>query len=359
MARQLLIVGDIHGCYDELRALLDAAGVADDDEIIALGDIVDRGPASPQVLAFFRTRPMAQSIMGNHERKHVRSFRGEIQPALSQRITRQQIGEADYPAAVAQMAAFATGLELPEAILVHAFWEPGVPLEHQRESVVVGTLSGEAYLARTYPRPWYELYDGDKPIVVGHLDYLRTGHPLVYRDRVYGLDTSCCRGGALTGLLLPAFRMVSVPSRADYWGEARHRHETETGEGAARAEARLGEHVREALLAGNLPELLAALPAARRARAAAVADAIEADVAAREAQARSAFAELAPTSDSGARRNFARAAEARYPRERALLFALLDGRPLRPLLLRTVDLANLGLLTAAATQGATDVEDDR
>ena len=51
MARQHLVVGDIHGCYDELQALLDAAGVADDDEIIALGDVVDRGPASPQVLS--------------------------------------------------------------------------------------------------------------------------------------------------------------------------------------------------------------------------------------------------------------------------------------------------------------------
>ncbi len=40
---QHLIVGDIHGCFDELQDLLQAAGLAPDDQIIALGDIVDRG----------------------------------------------------------------------------------------------------------------------------------------------------------------------------------------------------------------------------------------------------------------------------------------------------------------------------
>ncbi|TVS11508.1 MAG: hypothetical protein EA424_23705 [Planctomycetaceae bacterium] len=41
---QHLIIGDIHGCFDELQDLLQAAGLASDDQIIALGDIVDRGP---------------------------------------------------------------------------------------------------------------------------------------------------------------------------------------------------------------------------------------------------------------------------------------------------------------------------
>ena len=108
-------------------------------------------------------------------------------------------------------------------MLVHAFFEPGVPLEAQRETVIVGTLSGEAYLSRTYDRPWYELYDGSKPIVVGHRDYLGTGQPFVYRDRVFGIDTGCYRGGALTGLLLPAFRLLSTPSPHHYWAQTRAR----------------------------------------------------------------------------------------------------------------------------------------
>ena len=49
----------------------------------------------------------------------------------------------------------------------------------------------------------------------------RDGQPPVYQDRVYGLDTGCCTGGRLTGLLLPDFRFLSVPSRANYWEQVR------------------------------------------------------------------------------------------------------------------------------------------
>jgi len=216
-----LIIGDIHGCYAELLELLDRAGLSDQDEIIAIGDIVDRGPDSPRVLAFFREHPRARSIQGNHERKHVRSWRGEVMPALSQRITRQQVGEEAYPDAAAFMDALPRFLELPEAILAHGFWEPGLSVAEQREVVIVGTMTGERYLRERYVRPWYELYNGEKPLIVGHLDYLGTGQPLIYRDRVFGLDTGCCCGGSLTGLILPEWKFVSVRSRTNHWQQVK------------------------------------------------------------------------------------------------------------------------------------------
>lgn len=222
-----LIVGDIHGCFVELQELLDKAGLGDNDEIIALGDIVDRGPDSPRVLDWFKETPQARSLMGNHERKHVRSFRGEILPALSQVITREQLGAA-YAGAIEFMQTLPRCLELTDALLVHGFFEPDVPLEQQRDTVVIGTLSGEKHLTQTYPRPWYELYRGEKRLIVGHRDYLGTGEPFIYQDRVFGLDTGCYHGGSLTGLLLPNFRIVSVPSRQDYWTALKSKYQTKT-----------------------------------------------------------------------------------------------------------------------------------
>lgn len=211
-----LIIGDIHGCFAELQDLLGKAGIAAGDEIIAIGDIVDRGPDTPRVLEFFRATRDARSIMGNHERKHVRSFRGEIPPALSQTIARQQIGEAAYPDACAFMDGFPRFLEMPDALLVHGFFEPGKPVASQKETVIVGTLSGQFEVERVCSGPWYEAYDGAKPLIVGHHDYLRTGQPLVHKDRVFAIDTGCCTGGTLTGLVLPDFQIVSVPSRKNY-----------------------------------------------------------------------------------------------------------------------------------------------
>lgn len=214
-----ILIGDIHGCYDELQALLDIAGLSGDDEIIALGDIVDRGPATPQVLEFFQTQPNARSIMGNHERKHLRSFRGETKAARSQIISRAQLGK-NYPAWLKFIEVFPRGLELDEAILVHGFWEPGKSLTQQNDMVIIGTMGGEKIVTKACGDKWYEHYDGDKPLIVGHHDYLRNGQPLIYRDKVFCLDTGCCTGKALTGIILPDFRIVSVPSRANYWRQA-------------------------------------------------------------------------------------------------------------------------------------------
>jgi len=74
---QTLVVGDIHGCYVELLTLLDKAGLGDEDAIISVGDFVDVGPETPQVLKFFQEQKNAQALMGNHERKHVRGNRGK------------------------------------------------------------------------------------------------------------------------------------------------------------------------------------------------------------------------------------------------------------------------------------------
>lgn len=211
-----LLIGDIHGCFAELQDLLDKAGLAAQDQVIALGDVVDRGPETPQVAAFFRQQPHALTLMGNHERKHIRWARGEVRPASSQIISRGQFGEA-YSDALAWMRTLPIYLELPEAILVHGYLEPGLPLEAQAETVVCGTMGGEHRLASHYARPWYELYAGPKPVVVGHHDYLRNGQAFVYQERVFGLDTSCVHGKSLTGLILPDFKLVSAPSRGDHW----------------------------------------------------------------------------------------------------------------------------------------------
>jgi serine/threonine protein phosphatase 1 len=217
---QTLIVGDIHGCYVELQALLDKAGLAESDSIIAAGDMVDRGPETPQVVNFFRSMSNARGVMGNHERKHVRFARHELRLANSQKISRQQLGD-EYPAALAWMEGLPYFFEFPEALIIHGYLEPGVPLESQELSVLSGTMGGEKLLRERYDRPWYELYDDQKPVIVGHQNYTGTDQPFIFRDKVFGLDTDCVHGKSLTGLLLPSFRLISVPSRGNLWMHVR------------------------------------------------------------------------------------------------------------------------------------------
>lgn len=221
---QTLVIGDIHSCYIELQALLEKAGLNDGDSILAVGDIIDRGPETPQVLEFFQQAPNARVLMGNHERKHVRAARHEVKLSISQQISRQQLGSA-YTEAVTWMGILPLFIELAEAVVVHGYLEPGIPLAQQNPSVVCGTMGGDKILRERYDRPWYEMYAGDKPVIVGHHNYTKTDQPFVYKDKVFGLDTDCVHGKPLTGLLLPAFRFVSVPSRGNLWAQVRRTYQ--------------------------------------------------------------------------------------------------------------------------------------
>jgi hypothetical protein len=217
---QTLVIGDIHGCYVELQALLEKAGLSETDSILAVGDIVDRGPETPQVLNFFQQTPNVRTLMGNHERKHVRAARHEVKLSMSQVISREQLGPA-YPAALDWMGALPLYIELPEAVLAHGYLEPGLPLDQQNPSVLCGTMGGDKILRERYDRPWYELYTGDKPVIVGHYNYSHSDRPFIHQDKIFGLDTDCVTGHVLTGLLLPSFQFVSVPSRGSLWAETR------------------------------------------------------------------------------------------------------------------------------------------
>jgi serine/threonine protein phosphatase 1 len=209
-----VIVGDIHGCYDELVQLLDVAHVRDDDLLISVGDVVDRGPRPLEVIELFRSRARSLVLMGNHERKHVREVF-----SYAQRITRLQLG-THYAECVAWMKALPYYHETPEIRVVHAAMVPVIPLADQDEDVLAGTTSGDHKLAARFAEGfWHERYRDAIPIVFGH--HVVGRDPLVTPNRVYGIDTGACHGGRLTALSVPDFTLYGVDARADYWAIAK------------------------------------------------------------------------------------------------------------------------------------------
>lgn len=211
---QTLIIGDIHGCHAELLDLLDRAAIGSDDLVVSVGDLVDRGPDPGPVLDLFRDRPGSLAIMGNHERKHVRGVL-----SYSQQVTRAQLGDR-YDDDVRWLSGLPYHWERPDIRVVHWGLYPGVPLDDVPEDVRAGTTSGDARLREKFgERPWYEFYEDDVPVAFGHA--VVGAEPLILKDRIYGLDTGACHGMRLTGLLLPSFKIVSVPARADHWVHVR------------------------------------------------------------------------------------------------------------------------------------------
>lgn len=216
-AAATLVVGDIHGCFDELIALIELAGLREHDHLIAVGDLVDRGPKSREVVEFFASHPERRhSVRGNHENKHLVS-RGRNIPSNAGRILRKQTSQCQYDAMIAYFEKMPLAIETPDALIVHAGLQAGVSLSDQDPKILMGVgSSGRDGFDGKSPW-WFDRHDliQTKPIVFGHEKH-EEGVVRGMRNNVYGIDTGAALGGPLTGLLLPEFRLLSVPA-PDYW----------------------------------------------------------------------------------------------------------------------------------------------
>jgi serine/threonine protein phosphatase 1 len=222
MGGRTLIVGDVHGCFEELQALLALVGLGPRDVLVSTGDLVDRGPRSWEVVQLFAAEPGRRwAVLGNHEEKHLRGDRNEDEDP-SGRITRCTTRAGDYESMLSFFRSLPLFLDLPEVLVVHAGIVPGVPLGEQPGKVLTGrgSLGRAGFDGRS--RWWFEVPGPvwPKPVVFGHQIF-----PEVMRGprgEVWGLDTGAAVGGALTGLLLPGFHLVSVPT-PHYYREALRR----------------------------------------------------------------------------------------------------------------------------------------
>lgn len=167
MTRRIFI-GDVHGHYDALMILLDAIAPDTEDRIYFVGDLVDRGPKSAQVVDFVMNSP-CECILGNHEQMMVEVMSDpEIPEHFRQswlysggHATLKSYGEKGIPEAhLAWMKNLPTHLDLGDIWLVHAGVDPRLPLE-QQTSEQFCWIRDEFHSAG---KPFFE----NKLIITGH-----------------------------------------------------------------------------------------------------------------------------------------------------------------------------------------------
>lgn len=210
--KRTIVIGDIHGCFDEFQALLAKINVTPKDEIISLGDIVDRGPKSVELFQFFKNRPNAKVLMGNHERKHLNQVL-----SYSQEIVKVQF-KNQYNEFLTWISTLDYYYETPDAIIVHAFYEHDKELAEQKEEVLAGATAGARYLEKKYAteKDWVNYYHREKPIIYGH--HVVGDYPKIINN-TYGIDTGACHGAYLTAIELPSFKIHQIKVVKDYWKE--------------------------------------------------------------------------------------------------------------------------------------------
>jgi len=235
------IIGDVHGCYDELAELLDRLGYEvaadgggahhpDGRRVFFVGDLIDRGPATPAVLRLAMAMVHsgdALCVPGNHEVKLLRALQGRnvtVGHGLAESL--QQL-KREPPEFLQDVARFIDGLVshlvLDDGKLVVAHAGLRADMQGRASGVVrsfalYGDTTGETdEFGLPVRYPWAEDYRGEAMVVYGH-----TPTPdAVWLNRTICIDTGCVFGGRLTALRYPERELISVPARQTYWEPAK------------------------------------------------------------------------------------------------------------------------------------------
>ena len=234
------IIGDIHGCFDELVELLKELGyeisTQPDGEIIVeppqgrkvilVGDFVDRGPKVAEVLRLvmgMQKSGAAICVPGNHDVKLVRALRGRnVNPThgLAESLSQLEKESAEFKT---QIVAFLDDLvshyilDNGKLVVAHA----GMKAELQgrasgrvREFALYGETTGETDdFGLPIRVDWADEYRGTAMVVYGHTPVAEPQ----WVNRTINIDTGCVFGGKLTALRYPERELVSVPARQTYY----------------------------------------------------------------------------------------------------------------------------------------------
>ena len=214
MNGRTIVVGDIHGCYDELMDLLETAGFGPDDRVVSVGDLITKGPKNREVLHLFMTDPRFSTVIGNHDLALRRKWSGEkVKLKSAQKVTHKELKpEKEIYASFFNRAPFI--IDLGTHLVVHAGLRPNVELYSQTtcDMTHMRTLGKNA--ESHDGTPWYDVYDGEKIVLFGHWPSQEPRRG----KRAIGLDTGCVYGYNLTAYIIEEDRFVSVKARRAYDG---------------------------------------------------------------------------------------------------------------------------------------------
>jgi protein phosphatase len=235
------IIGDIHGCYDELCTLLEKLGYIIDQKnytatapgerkAVFLGDLCDRGPKNVEVLRLVMNMVQAGCafcISGNHDAKLLKKLRGsnvQLTHGLDKTVEQLSEQSEDF---VLEVKKFLEGLishyvlDNGRLVVAHA----GLKEKYQgrgssrvRSFCLYGDTTGETDEYGLPVRlPWANEYRGKATVVYGH-----TPTPEVETiNNTFCIDTGCVFGGKLTALRYPEKEIVQVDAKEVYYAPAK------------------------------------------------------------------------------------------------------------------------------------------
>jgi protein phosphatase len=236
------IVGDVHGCAGELTDLLVKLGYCisfdissagrsvrvtppNGRQLIFVGDLVDRGPRSPDVLRIVMATSeggFGYCVPGNHDIKFLRYLQGKpvkINHGLDKTVEQFEGEHAEFSGGVKKFfegLPYHLWLANGTLAIAHAGIRDhmlGHVSAEIRSFCLYGETSGETdEFGLPIRYHWAAEYHGRTAIIYGHTPVPEAG----WVNNTLCIDTGCCFGGRLTALRWPERQIVSVPAAAVY-----------------------------------------------------------------------------------------------------------------------------------------------
>lgn len=212
---KIFIVGDVHGCLEMLKRLIEKIEWnPSDDRLIFIGDYIDRGNDSKGVVDFIlelkRDSSLVQCLIGNHEQMFLdylsgvdsQSFilNGGLSTLRSYREVRLRNEDPLIPSTHLDFfSSLLPMIELEQYYIVHAGFRPNIRIEDQ-------DLIDMIWIRDEFI---YSDYDFGEVVIFGHTPF---NSPMIMKNKI-GIDTGAVYGNYLTCLELPEKKFHSVKAK--------------------------------------------------------------------------------------------------------------------------------------------------
>ncbi|MCL2244082.1 MAG: AAA family ATPase [Treponema sp.] len=231
------IIGDIHGCYDELCELLLKLNYETDTEkfsashpkgrkAVFLGDLCDRGPKNIEVLRLVMNMVQeggAWCVAGNHDVKLLRKLNGknvQLTHGLDKTVEQLELQDAKFREKVKNFISGLTSYYMFDGgrlIVSHAGIKEkyhGRSSGRVREFCLYGETTGETdEYGLPVRTPWANEYRGKALVVYGHIPSIE---PQLINNTAC-IDTGCVFGGNLSAYRYPEKEIVQVKAKYKYY----------------------------------------------------------------------------------------------------------------------------------------------
>ena len=238
-----IIVGDVHGCIDELKALINQLELNPNDRLFFIGDLINKGPNSVGVVQYLYALSKTyfiSLILGNHEEKFLRYLQHKqtnskalatmkITPDFELLAQNLKTDEIEF----LKQSFYNYYLEQLNLVLVHGGitknckvdFKINSPYNSEKRNSELELLTKTRFLDsngkfvslgtenETTPF-WADVYDGSHgKVVFGHHSFIQNSPS--YFPNAIGIDNGCVYGGYLTALIFTDKKMTFTTTKAN------------------------------------------------------------------------------------------------------------------------------------------------